>query len=91
MLFLLCFTITSAYYLPLFVNQSTSSSQMNLWYYFIIFNGFFKQDVHRGNEISKEHQQKALPYRETLSQGQSPISTISISTSTNSNIVFPYK
>ena len=55
------------------------------------FYHFFEQVVHRGTEISKEHQQKGPPYKKTLSQGQFPISIISKSTSINTNIVFPFK
>ena len=81
-LLLLCITAISSHYLPLFANQSTSYSQINLWSYFVIVNQFFKQVVHKGTEISKEHQQnqKGPPYRKTLMQGQFPISIISIST-----------
>ena len=42
-------------------------------------------------DISKEHQQKGPPYRKSLSKGQFSISIISISTSGNTNIVFPCK
>ena len=42
-------------------------------------------------QISKEHQQKGVPYRKKSSQGQFPISIIKASTSTNTNIVRPCK
>ena len=90
-LFLFCFTGILSHSLSLFVNQSTSYSQIKLWSYFTIFNHFFKQVDHKGIEISKEHQQRGPPYRKTLSQGQFPISISSTSTSANTNIVFPCK
>ena len=90
-LFLFCLTAISAHYLSLFVNQCTSYSQTNLWSYFIIFNQIFNQVIHRGIEISKEHEQKGPPYGKTLSQGQFSISIISTSISTNTNIVFSCK
>ena len=73
--------------LSLFVNHSTSYSQINFWSYkfwSILHNKSSIGELRSPNNTNKE------PYRKT-SKGQFPVSIVSIFTWRNANIVFPFK